>query len=72
MSQRALSCLFGALVSVLALGACSSGPQCVIDTDCPLGQRCASSSTCQPVGAAVDAGRNADAGDAAARDAAMP
>lgn len=76
MSQRAaisaiLSSVSGALVAVLALAACSSGPQCVIDTDCPLGQRCASSGTCAVVGEALDGGGRSDAGDASVRDGAM-
>jgi hypothetical protein len=44
----------------------------LIDTDCPLGQRCALDQTCQEVGAQSDAGESADAGrpaDAGSPDA---
>ncbi|AKF05303.1 hypothetical protein [Sandaracinus amylolyticus] len=53
---------------VLALAACGDdGPECVIDTDCQLGYRCASDRTCRAIGAQTDAG----ASDAGARDAAV-
>jgi hypothetical protein len=65
MSRHLLSVLVGfvlALASVPA-GCGGGGPQCVIDTDCPLGERCASDQTCQRVRRNVDAGvADTDAG----------
>jgi hypothetical protein len=69
MSRHSLSVLLGLLFPVFALavsafalmGCGDDGPQCVIDTDCPLGQRCASDMTCQPV-LRIDAALEIDAG----------
>ncbi|UJR82071.1 hypothetical protein [Sandaracinus amylolyticus] len=75
MSIRALF----PLALVLALAACGDdGPECVIDTDCQLGYRCASDRTCRAIGAQTDAGssdggaRDAAVSDAGPRDAAPP
>jgi len=73
--------VFGAFASLLALGACGGGPQCVVDTHCKLDERCVER-RCVPLGLA-DAGVDAaaDAGDAAVdsatrdssvRDSGMP
>src|SRR5688572_9924804 len=51
---RALPLLLGLLAAIT--GCEGGGPQCVIDTDCPLGQRCMTGGTCQPIGATVDSG----------------
>jgi hypothetical protein len=47
-----------------AIAGCGGGPQCVIDTDCEFGFRCASDQTCQPIGGQIDSG----ARDAGSRD----
>ncbi|MBX3250925.1 MAG: hypothetical protein KF901_27350 [Myxococcales bacterium] len=57
--------LLAALVPALVTG-CNRGPECVIDTDCPLGQLCSADERCVAIG--TDAGV-LDAGDEAGLDA---
>ena len=56
-----LRSFLGACTIVASLAGCDGGPQCAIDTDCPLGQRCAADNTCQVVGATSDSGTPRDA-----------
>lgn len=76
----ATSLAIGAMASVLALvsglGACGSGAQCALDSDCPLGQRCNAENQCVERGVAgTDAGEpEQDSGprDDAGTDAGPP
>ncbi len=58
--------LFGILFSTLVLGGCGDDPECAIDTDCPIFQRCTTDHRCVRIGspeAGVDAGEGGmDAG----------
>ncbi len=61
--------LVPALVLASITGCGDPAPQCVIDTDCDLGQRCASDRTCQLIGGGADASTMRDGGGA--RDGAV-
>ena len=44
------------LLLVVGVSGCSSGPACAVDTDCPLGSRCADAGTCHLAGEVRDTG----------------
>lgn len=56
LSAPHLLALFALAALPLVVTACDDGPECVIDTDCQLGLRCAATGRCERVGAGIDAG----------------
>ncbi|HJK90186.1 MAG TPA: hypothetical protein RMH26_05545, partial [Polyangiaceae bacterium LLY-WYZ-15_(1-7)] len=70
--MKRASLLFFACASALALGGCSDDPQCVIDTDCDLYQRCSDEGRCVDLredAGATDGGAGEGGVDAGEEDA---